>query len=271
MPTIDTTKQQETDTTTTYAPLETDAYLMKITSAQIAPSMYENDRGEKPEEVTIVFELLEEVTHPDPNMKYKDRQYWRMKNFYGDLRSGGPSKLKAFIDGLIAEGKINSEVFIAGETDDPAVGDLIGIQRRVMIEKYTIGQGTNAGKPGNKVLAVTAPKNTGTPFAVNSKTIDSPQRFTKPAAVNLDDIEVAERKQRLEYLEGIYTSIDGDEWTQDQLAEAAADFAPLTENDQWVSKKFSARNASMLRNDIKAMWGIIERLEIARNPEKALF
>lgn len=262
MPTIDTTKPQESDTSTSYAPLETDAYLMKITSAQIAPSMYEDDRGQKPLEVTVVFELLDELTHPDAGMKYKDRQFWRMKYFYGDLRSGGPSKFKAFIDGLLAEGKISNEVYIAGETDDPKQGDLIGIQRRVMIEKYTITQGKNAGQLGNKVLAVTAPKSNGH---------QPVPTFTKPAPVSLDDIEEAERKTRLKYLEDIYTSIDDPSWTAEQLAETALDFSGFLQHPDWAAKKYSTRNAVQLRGDVKAMWGMIQRAELARDPNATVF
>jgi hypothetical protein len=268
------TPQETTSSSEDRVPLETGQYVMEIVMAQIAKSKWPDKRkvknpqtGEIEEieefndKANIGWGLVGPLTPEQEALSYQvgQRVYETMPPWYG-IGARGDSKFKVRIDTFKAQKLIDpNNIFIAGETDDPQKGDLIGIKQLVMVEKYRKTMGDNKGDWGNKILAV---------VALNSHTT-TPTFAPKP--VNLDDIEAAERKTRLEYLEQIYSGIDDPSWTTEQLVETAGDFANFLQHPDWITKKYSTRNAVQLRGDIKTMWGMIERHELATNPDKMPF
>lgn len=156
--TFDVTQPQTPSNEKEWTPLQTGQYLMRIAAAKIEPSPFANEDGEFPERLTVRWTLAEWTQEFD-DAGYQEAQavFQQFNPWYGDTRKG-PSKFKTFIDPLITEGLIPAQFEIA-EGDTPDVeGDLIGITRSVMVENYAKTMGPNKGQPGNRVLAVTAPR-----------------------------------------------------------------------------------------------------------------
>lgn len=154
---------QQRDGDSEWTPLATGQYLMKIAEAKIAPSPFENDDGEKPDELTIVWQLADwNEEYAEAGYQSGQKVFQRFNPWYGESRKG-PSKFKQFIDPLIQEGLIPPEFEVAQDDLPANQGDLIGLTRRVMVEHYTKSMGVNKGQPGNRVLAVTSlPRAKGT-------------------------------------------------------------------------------------------------------------
>jgi hypothetical protein len=128
--------------------LDTDVYRMRIASAEIEEDKFADALadGSKPQRLVLRWEVSEAT--PEQDEEVVGCAVWqRINPFYGTVREGGPSKFKAFIDSLRAQGLLPDGEEL--ETDA-----FVGIEQRVSVEKYIKTMGPNAGQPGNKVTAV---------------------------------------------------------------------------------------------------------------------
>lgn len=137
MPILDRSKPQESDAKE-FELLETDVYEMTIDTCTYEQSSFPDDKtGELPWQYVIVW--------LDPET---DAKVWQRFNpFYGNTRSGAPSKWKEFIDSLA-----DQDMLPDGEFEPETT--LPGLKQRVSVQKYVKTQGKNAGQEGNKVTAV---------------------------------------------------------------------------------------------------------------------
>lgn len=130
--------------------LETDVYRMKITSAAVEENKYADPRpdGSRPQQLVLCWEVSD-VTEEQDESLIGAKVWHRINPYYGPVRDGGVSKFKAFIDMLREQGHLPDFAPNAFDIDT-----LVGIEQRVNVEKYTKGQGPNAGQLGNKVVGV---------------------------------------------------------------------------------------------------------------------
>jgi hypothetical protein len=136
MPTIDRDNPQ-VSSGADREPLETDVYECVIESCKYEQSIFPEDDGTLPMKYVIVWKEEESGNY-----------LWERYNpFYGSTKSGAPSKWKAFLDGLDAQG------LLPGGQFDPEAA-LPGIRQRLSVQKYIKSKGANAGQPGNKVTGV---------------------------------------------------------------------------------------------------------------------
>ena len=129
--------------------LETDVYRMKITRAVIEDDQYgEPDKnGLLPVKLVLTWEVSGVTDEQDADCM--GLAVWQRFNpYYGMVRDGGPSKFKAFLDGL-AEQDLLPDFNPANPFDTDM---LVGIEQRVNVENYAKTMGPNAGKPGNRVV-----------------------------------------------------------------------------------------------------------------------
>jgi hypothetical protein len=131
-----------------YEVLPTDIYIMKITEAAIEEDKFAeaNRDGTKPVKLVLTWEI-DRLTQEqaDAGIRTGEKVWQRINPFYGLVKAGGPSKFKAFVDGLI-EQQLLPQKF--------TTTDLVGIVQRVSVEEYTKTMGQNAGSPGNRVTSV---------------------------------------------------------------------------------------------------------------------
>jgi hypothetical protein len=168
-----------------FVPLATGEYPMIIKEASIGPSAFADDRGEFPEQVSITWQLdgtkAEQAEWEEAGYYPDQKVYQRMSSFFGNTKSGNPSKFYGLIQSFVEQGLLTPEFEIE---------HLVGIRQRVLVEKYTKQQGKNAGQPGNRVLAVTAPKRNGTkPAETPTANVSASQAMTRSNAVNLADAD----------------------------------------------------------------------------------
>lgn len=190
---FDVTQPTPRDGDNEWTPLGTGQYIMQIAAAKIAPSPFAEKQtdfatGKEietfPDRLSITWKLAE-WNEEYAEAGYQDGQkvFQQFNPWYGESKKG-PSKFKQFIDPLIQEGLIPAQFEIAeGETSETE-GDLVGITRRVMVENYAKTMGPNKGQPGNRVLAVTAPR------TVKSTVKDV---IKNGGRVNLDDVDKDDR------------------------------------------------------------------------------
>lgn len=137
--------------------LPTDFYRMKIIEAKLEEDQFadKNKDGSQPIKLVLTWEVsaLTEEQQEDAAAADEDwssvRIWQRLNPYYGTVKEGGPSKFKAFLDGLLGQGLLagfNEEAF--------DIESLVGIEQRVSVEKYTKTMGVNAGQPGNKIVAI---------------------------------------------------------------------------------------------------------------------
>lgn len=150
MAVINTQSRKSGNGTGEFILLETDVYRMKIADALLEEDQFAeplND-GSKPIKLVLRWEVTE--AGDDQDEEVVGCAVWQRFNpYYGTVREGGPSKFKAFIDALREQGHLKEFDPGAFDTDQ-----LVGIEQRVSVEKYTKTMGANAGKPGNKVVGV---------------------------------------------------------------------------------------------------------------------
>lgn len=130
--------------------LETDVYRMKIADAKLEEDQFADATadGHRPIKIVIRWEVTEAGEDQDEGC-VGNAVWQRFNPYYGDVRDGGPSKFKAFIDGLREQGLLPGF--------DPSAFDtalLVGVEQRVSVENYVKTMGKNAGQNGNKVLMV---------------------------------------------------------------------------------------------------------------------
>jgi len=134
--------------------LPTDTYRMKCLESKMEDDTFAkpNQDGSMPQKVALTFEVSILTDEQQEIAEERDEDWstvriWhRFNPYYGDVRAGGPSKFKEFLDNLVAWGLIpalNLEAF------DPGV--MQGIELRCSVLEYTKTMGENAGKPGNKI------------------------------------------------------------------------------------------------------------------------
>jgi len=146
--------------------LPTDIYRMKIIECGIEENKLDapNKDGSFKKQIVITWEMaaLTEEQQEIADERGEDwsevRVWQRMNPYYGDVKDGGPSKFKAFIDKLRAAGYLPGFDLDAFDTDS-----LVGAEMRVSVSEYLKTMGPNVGKPGNKVLDVTPLRQKGTP------------------------------------------------------------------------------------------------------------
>lgn len=116
---------------TTYEPLPADIYYMRIREADISLSQFKDAKtGDDQYQLAIVWEISR-LTAEQEEAEIDDTRWVRqwISLYYGETKNG-PSKLKAFIDNLQAQGLL--------EEFDPAAGEIdsdwfLGIEQRVTL------------------------------------------------------------------------------------------------------------------------------------------
>jgi hypothetical protein len=143
--------------------LPTDIYRMKCVEADLKDDSFAkpNKDGSQPQKFSTVWEVISLTEEQQEIADELDQEWpgvriWKdFAPYYGDVKAGGPSKFKAFIDSLREQGLLpgfDEEAF--------DLGSLLGIEQRATVERYTKTMGENAGKPGNKITAFAAVKRT---------------------------------------------------------------------------------------------------------------
>jgi hypothetical protein len=142
----DTTQPQASSTS--FEVLPTDIYVMTIAEAAMEDDKFaEVDRdGNTPQKLVLKWETSKLTAEQQEAGIGTGEPVWQRFNpYYGNVKAGGPSKFKAFVDSLI-EQKLLPAKFT------PA--NFVGIVQRVSVEEYTKTMGANVGKPGNRITAV---------------------------------------------------------------------------------------------------------------------
>jgi len=136
--------------------LPTDIYRMKIIEAKLEDDTFAKpDRdGVLPQKIAITWEMsiLTEEQQEAADEAGEDwstvRVWTRFNPYYGTVKAGGPSKFKAFLDSLQAQGLLPDFDVEAFDVES-----LVDIEQRVSVERYIKTMGVNAGQPGNKAIA----------------------------------------------------------------------------------------------------------------------
>lgn len=209
---FDITKPQESNDSD-WTPLATGQYLMKIVDAKIAPSPFANDDGLFPDRLTIIWKLAEWNEEFAAAGYEAGQKVFQQFNPTLNPSAKGPSKFRQFIEPLIEEGLIPQEFEIA-EGDTPGTeGDLVGITRAVMVERYAKTMGPNVGQPGNRVLAVTAPrtvKTTTKEYVKNGGRADLAEVDAADAAIAApSDLDGATHGEMLSYAKSLAKECGG--------------------------------------------------------------
>lgn len=137
--------------------LPTDVYRMKILEAKLEENTFAkpNKDGSKPMEIVLTWEMNgltdEQAEVADERGEdWSDVRVWQhMAPYYGDVKDGGPSKFKAFIEQLRKIGYLTDFDLTAFDIDS-----FVGVEMKVSVLEYTKTMGPNAGSPGNKVAGV---------------------------------------------------------------------------------------------------------------------
>lgn len=164
------------------AVLPTDTYRMKIIESKIEDDKWAkpDKDGNQPIKLALTFEVSA-LTEEQQDAANEAEQEWgevriwhRFNPFYGDVKAGGPSKFKAFIDDLI---KWN--LIVIPDMNAFEVESLAGIELRCTVTEYTKTMGENAGQPGNKITGFA-------PVRKASKAKNTPEPTTVDASADGD-------------------------------------------------------------------------------------
>lgn len=248
---FDVTQPQQRDGDNEWTPLATGQYLMQVAAAKIAPSPFAEKQQDFatgaeidvfPDRLSITWKLCEwNEEFADAGYQSGQKVFQQFTPWYGESKKG-PSKFKQFIDPLITEGLIPAQFEIAeGETPETE-GDLVGITRRVMVENYLKTMGTNKGQPGNRVLAVTAPKTIRTTVK---------EMVKNGGRVNLDEVDADDTT--------LIPPRDTDGATHSEMLEYAKHLAKNC-GGMWASKTdWDSASDGMLRMRISRMEQQLDR------------
>lgn len=159
--------------------LPTDTYRMKIIESKIEDDKWAkpDKDGNQPIKLALTFEIsaLTEEQQDTANEAEQDwsevRVWHRFNPFYGDVKAGGPSKFKAFVDDLIKWGLV-----VIPDMNAFEVETLAGIELRCTVAEYTKTMGENAGQPGNKITGFAPVRKAG-----KGKNIPEPTTVDAPA------------------------------------------------------------------------------------------
>lgn len=157
--------------------LPTDTYRMKCIESKMEDDTFAKPLpdGTLPQKIALTFEVTvltdeQQEAADEAGEEWGEVRVWhRFNPYYGDVRAGGPSKFKEFLDNLVAWGAIGTLNLDAFEVES-----LAGIELRCSVLNYKKTMGENVGKPGNKITGFApvrtkgakAPKNTPQPVNV---------------------------------------------------------------------------------------------------------
>ena len=149
MTTYDATESNSTGTQ--YELLETGIYRMKIVKSTIEENRLDEPRpdGTYSLQHVVTWEVSGLIGDQDDESIIGTQVWQRINFWYGDTKNGPPSKLKAWVDKIRAQGLV--------EEFNPSAYDpelFIGVEQRVNVQQYIKTMGKNAGQPGNKVIDV---------------------------------------------------------------------------------------------------------------------
>lgn len=159
--------------------LPTDIYRMRIVESTLERnSLGKPDKvtGELPLENVLVFEITslsdeQADAAADADEDWSEVRIWKRFNpYYGDVKAGGPSRYKEFIDNLVTWG-----LLVIPDMDAFDVETLCGIELKCSVENYKKTQGANVGQPGNKITSFapvrvkSGKRNAAEPAAVDSR------------------------------------------------------------------------------------------------------
>ena len=131
---------------TQYEPLPADTYLMRIREAKVTESTFKDEKtGEANIQMELTWEIVKLSNEQVEAGADKDRWVKQWLGFYYGETKNGPSKFKAFVDGLRSQGLLD-EFEDGSDEFDPDW--LLGIEQRVLL--------TVSGS-WNKVVGVSAP------------------------------------------------------------------------------------------------------------------
>lgn len=133
--------------------LPTDTYRMKIIDAKLEDDTFAkpNKDGSMPQKFVLTFEITtlteeQQEAAAEIDQEWDTVRIWhRFNPFYGDVRDGGPSKFKEFLDNLIAWKLASIDLHAFDITS------LVGIELKCSVVEYTKSQGPNVGQKGNKI------------------------------------------------------------------------------------------------------------------------
>ncbi len=154
--------------------LPTDTYRMKCIEAKLEDDTFAkpNPDGSFPQKIALTFEMAQLTDEQQEIAEERDEDWssvriWhRFNPYYGDVRAGGPSKFKEFLDNLVTWGLLAG---LALEVFDPEI--FVGMELKCTVLHYLKTMGENTGKPGNKITGfasvrpVKKGKNTPQPVA----------------------------------------------------------------------------------------------------------
>jgi hypothetical protein len=176
--------------------LPADNYRMKIVDAAMRENKLEKPYadGTYPMNISLTWE----VTHltedqldlqAEAGEEWIGVRVWQDHNpYYGDVKAGGPSKFKAFIDALRAAGHLPNF-----DPSDFDIGELLEIEMKCLLKVHIRTMGANVGKPVNKVVDVSplrAPKGKGQNVAVKQPAAPRVNNTPEPMTEEMADADV---------------------------------------------------------------------------------
>lgn len=151
------TRPNKPSTDKEFVLLPSDLYRMKIKRATAEENRFADalPDGTRPLQIVLIWEVVsltpeQEEAAEEAGQEWVGAGVWQYLNpYYGPVRDGGTSKFQQFIDSLREQGHLDD---FDPDAFDPE--SLIGIEQRVNVLLAPKTMGDNAGKPGNKVVAV---------------------------------------------------------------------------------------------------------------------
>lgn len=146
---------------TTYEPLPMDTYYMRVREADITLSSFKDKDGNDQHQLMLCWEISRLTAEQQEAEVDEDRwvRQW-LSLYYGETKNG-PSKLKAFIDGLRGQGLLDEFDPESGEIDSDW---FIGIEQKVALgtkgnfnNVVAVGPLKAAKKAGNGAKLVQEP------------------------------------------------------------------------------------------------------------------
>jgi hypothetical protein len=134
--------------------LPTDSYRMKIIDAKLEDDTFATERnkdGSLPQKFALTFEITtlteeQQEAATEADQDWDTVRIWhRFNPFYGDVREGGPSRFKEFLDNLI-DWHLASVDLRAFD-----IACLVGIELKCSVIEYKKTMGPNKGQKGNKI------------------------------------------------------------------------------------------------------------------------
>ena len=178
------TERTSTGTSQDRAILPTDSYRMKCLESKLEDDTFAtpNKDGSLPKKIALTFEVTTLTEEQQEAASEADEDWdtvriWhRFNPYYGDVRAGGPSKFKEFLDNLVSWGLITLDL----ENFDPQC--LAGIELRCSVLQYTKTMGVNAGQLGNKITGFAPVRAKG----VKGRNVPMAAKVEKPVEEDLD-------------------------------------------------------------------------------------